>query len=248
VKRDLRPLWAAVAVLIVDHLTKWATVRYFFPRVPDSLMSDGVRNWIASANPSGPLLAPTGPEYLIGTAVPQNIIDSQLLLWLLSNHPREPVTVIPHCFHFRYAENTGAAFSIFAENPIILTLLSTAALIGIFWWFWITPRTERLMRLCQGAIIGGALGNLIDRWTRGFVVDFIDWHWKDVYHWPTFNIADSAIFVSVCVLSAYLIFWAKPHDEEKTNNEDSGDGENQSKAKKKKNPKIRAKNKARSSG
>ncbi|GAB4311121.1 MAG: signal peptidase II [Candidatus Sumerlaeia bacterium] len=120
-----------------------------------------------------------------------------------------PVSIIPGCFHLRYAENTGAAFSMFSGQPLLLTLISTAALGGIVGWFLSTPPSERLVRLCQGLIIGGAAGNLIDRYTRGSVVDFIDWHWKDVYHWPTFNIADSAIFVAVWTLVVYFLFLAR---------------------------------------
>lgn len=152
----------------------------------------------------------------LSAAVVVLVID-HLTKWLAVRYlmGAPPVTIIPNCFHLFYAENKGAAFSMMSGNPVLLMILSSAALGGILWWFWTTPVEERLVRLCQGLIIGGAVGNLFDRYTRGYVVDFIDWHWKDVYHWPTFNIADSAIFVSVITLSVYFIFFAKHPDDAK---------------------------------
>ena len=55
-------------------------------------------------------------------------------------------------------------------------------------------------------ILGGAIGNLIDRLRFGFVIDFLDFHWKEVYHWPAFNVADSAIVVGVSILLIQSFF------------------------------------------
>lgn len=57
-------------------------------------------------------------------------------------------------------------------------------------------------------VLAGAIGNLIDRLRFGFVIDFLDFHWKEVYHWPAFNVADSCIVVGVCVL--FILSWGKP--------------------------------------
>ena len=64
--------------------------------------------------------------------------------------------------------------------------------------------TKRVLSL----VLAGAIGNLIDRLRFGFVIDFLDFHWKEVYHWPAFNVADSCIVVGVCVL--FVLSWGKP--------------------------------------
>ncbi|MHB1844859.1 MAG: signal peptidase II [Deltaproteobacteria bacterium] len=118
---------------------------------------------------------------------------------------RHGVTVIPSCFHFVYAENTSAAFGILQAIPyelrrVVLTGFAVAAilvLVGLV----ATGRIQRgWTAAATGLILGGAVGNVIDRIRYGFVVDFIDWHVADHYHWPTFNVADSGIVVGVFVL------------------------------------------------
>jgi signal peptidase II len=69
--------------------------------------------------------------------------------------------------------------------------------------------------MVYGFVLGGATGNLYDRYFRGYVIDFIDWHAGDMYHWPTFNIADAAIVVAVALLAIELLFFQKPPDREK---------------------------------
>ena len=115
------------------------------------------------------------------------------------------VTVIPGCFHLVYAENSSAAFGILQALPyelrrIVLTGFAAAAilvLVGLV----VAGRIQRgWTAAATGLILGGAVGNVIDRIRLGYVVDFIDWHVGDHYHWPTFNVADSGIVVGVFVL------------------------------------------------
>lgn len=121
-------------------------------------------------------------------------------LVVASLHPYQIKTVIPGLFNLTYAMNTGVAFSMFAQYDtnwsryffIGINLLAVAGFtIAYFrmeknWWNTIP----------FALIAGGAAGNVIDRWHYGSVVDFLDVH-VGIHHWPTFNIADSAICVGV---------------------------------------------------
>jgi signal peptidase II len=113
------------------------------------------------------------------------------------------IVIIPGFLDFTYDENTGAAFSLFQNHPTALTAVSFVIAGMIFWWYWTTPRAHRGTRIALALVLGGAVGNLIDRVVRGAVVDFIHAFYGR-YHWPTFNVADSAI----CIGIALLILWS----------------------------------------
>ena len=109
------------------------------------------------------------------------------------------VIILPGCLDLRYAFNEGAAFSMLHGRFYLLTFLSLGALIFLIWWVYTSPAKSRWLWASFGIIIGGALGNLIDRIVRGGVVDFIDAYWRK-YHWPTFNVADSCICVGLGII------------------------------------------------
>jgi signal peptidase II len=109
-----------------------------------------------------------------------------------------------------YAVNTGAAFSIFPNQKYLFIVITLSALIGILFYYFKAKEDSKLFTVGLSLIFGGACGNLIDRVLYGYVIDFLDLHWKDVYHWPTFNIADSAICTGVGLLMLYLFM----HQEE----------------------------------
>jgi signal peptidase II len=124
--------------------------------------------------------------------------------------PARPVVVIPDLFHLVLVMNPGVAFGIFAGVPSgwrwIVTLFSlTALMLLASLAFRVLPRGSVVARVAIGLVFGGAAGNLLDRWRFGAVVDFIDVFWRG-YHWPAFNVADSAITVGVCLLAAELAF------------------------------------------
>ncbi len=110
---------------------------------------------------------------------------------------RAPLVLIPDCLRLDYATNTGAAFSMLAEHTGMLTLLSAAVSAIIVIWAVRLGPAEWGCRIALGLILGGAVGNLIDRAVLGYVIDFISAHWHYKYFWPTFNIADSAVCVGV---------------------------------------------------
>jgi signal peptidase II len=107
--------------------------------------------------------------------------------------------VVPH-FNLVNMHNTGVAFSMFNTAPAaIFILLAAAVSIGIFVWLKRHPRDHRLVACAFAFILGGALGNAIDRAARGFVVDFVQFY---VGNWSfaAFNVADSAITVGAALL------------------------------------------------
>jgi signal peptidase II len=107
--------------------------------------------------------------------------------------------VMPH-LNIVHMRNTGAAFSMFRNAaPVVFILLGTAVSIGILWWLRRNPRGQSLVAVALSLILGGALGNVIDRATRGYVIDFIDCYWGD-WHFAAFNVADSAITIGAGLL------------------------------------------------
>ncbi len=121
------------------------------------------------------------------------------------------VQVVSGCFQLAYAENRSAAFGILGFLPLELrrNLLTGFAVVALLVLLALLAR-GRIRRtgraVAPGRSRGGAIGNVIDRVRLGYVVDFIDWHLGDSYHWPTFNIADSGIVVGVFVL-LWISYW-----------------------------------------
>lgn len=117
----------------------------------------------------------------------------------------ESVPVIRDIFHITYVRNTGAAFGIFRDvpelfrklfflsMPPIAMVIITAMLRGV-------DNADRWQIFSLSLIFGGAVGNYIDRLRFGYVVDFLDFHYKDAWTYPAFNVADSAIVTGVCLL------------------------------------------------
>jgi signal peptidase II len=114
----------------------------------------------------------------------------------------ERVEVLP-VLDFTLLHNTGAAFSILAgasgwQRNFFIGLGSVVSL-GLIVWLWRLPRGERLLPISLALIVGGAIGNVIDRVLHGYVIDFIHAHWGGAY-FPAFNIADSAITIGAVLL------------------------------------------------
>jgi signal peptidase II len=118
-------------------------------------------------------------------------------------------TVIPGFFDIIHASNRGAAFSMFAEStspwrPFFLIGLSLAALVLVAGILRNASRLDRPTALGLSLILGGALGNVFDRIVSGAVTDFLDFY-VGAYHWPAFNVADSAIVVGSGLLLLGLL-------------------------------------------
>ena len=113
----------------------------------------------------------------------------------------ESMTVVPGFFDLTRVHNTGTAFGFmngvdFPFKPAVLACVAVAALGGLGFYAASLPREQRLARTGLALILGGAAGNLIDRVSRGYVVDFVDVYWSGWHFWA-FNVADAAISIGV---------------------------------------------------
>ncbi len=126
---------------------------------------------------------------------------------------QKPFVIISRVLEFSYLENTGAAFSSFAGKQTLLICLTTVVTLLLLWKYLTLPGGKRFvpMRLCMLLIISGAVGNLIDRVSRNYVVDFIYFVPID---FPKFNVADIYITVGVAVLAFLLFFRYSDEDME----------------------------------
>ena len=118
----------------------------------------------------------------------------------------ESVAVIPDFLDFTRVHNTGAAFGMlntvdFPFKAVVLSLVALVALGGVAWYAATVPLGDRLARVGIAGVLGGAIGNLIDRATAGYVLDFVDAYWNGWHFWA-FNVADAAISVGV----VFMIF------------------------------------------
>jgi signal peptidase II len=124
------------------------------------------------------------------------------------------ITIIPGFFNITHIHNPGGAFGFMAHQDsslrnLIFISLSSLAIGFIIYFYKNTSRTHPLLASGFALILGGAIGNLIDRVRFGKVVDFLDFYVKN-YHWPAFNVADSAITVGITVFIFHLLFKKMP--------------------------------------
>jgi signal peptidase II len=122
----------------------------------------------------------------------------------------ESVQVIPGYFNITYVRNTGAAFGIFSKShelfrQIFFLSIPPIAVGIILYFMYSVAENDWLQIYALSFISGGAIGNYIDRVRFGYVVDFLDFHFQNIYSWPAFNVADSAIVGGVSVLFLILI-------------------------------------------
>lgn len=137
-------------------------------------------------------------------------VTKQLVHLNLDLH--ETVRVLP-ILNLTQMRNTGAAFSMFSSaSPLFFVTLGVAVSVGILWWLRRHPRGETLVAVALSLIQGGALGNVIDRVYRGYVVDFLDFHIGECgwCHWPAFNVADTAIVIGAGLLILDMYYKTGP--------------------------------------
>lgn len=109
---------------------------------------------------------------------------------------------------FEYIENTGAAFGVLEGRGVVLTLIAGAIVAALVWTYARAGRSSPVLAASLGLLVGGALGNIIDRVRLGYVVDFVA-----VGVWPKFNVADSAVTIGVLMLA-----WTMARDEKHAHN------------------------------
>jgi signal peptidase II len=130
------------------------------------------------------------------------------------------IQIIPGFFRLTHTENTGAAFSLFADSPAhwrnaALVAFSVVAMVIVALLLWKQTRALTTTGIALSLILGGAAGNLWDRLTSGRVVDFLLFYIKQ-YQWPVFNLADSSIVIGASLLVIKILFHKAPPDQRPT--------------------------------
>jgi len=147
--------------------------------------------------------------FVVATAI---LVTDQLTKWYI----REAlplygqITVIDHFLHIVHVRNTGGAFSLLAGSNDLFRIpfflgASAIAIGALIYFLRQVHADQRILQFALASVLGGALGNLVDRLVRGSVTDFILAHWYE-YHWPAFNVADSFISIGVTLLLLQSIF------------------------------------------
>jgi signal peptidase II len=146
-----------------------------------------------------------GTRTVIATIAAVVTLDQATKWWVeQSMYLHQSVPVIEGVFNLTYVRNPGAAFGLLADTswavrvPFFMAISVVALVLLLFILRSLGPEQVAL-RVALAGVLGGAVGNLIDRVQNGEVIDFLDLHWRG-YHWPAFNVADSCITVGIAVL------------------------------------------------
>jgi signal peptidase II len=139
---------------------------------------------------------------IVAAVVALDQVTKTLVDRLLELH--ESRSILPGLVSLTYVRNRGAAFGIFSDADVpyqaaLFSVISLLALLAIAVYALRLPSRDRLPQTALALVMGGALGNLIDRSLHGYVIDFVDVYYRH-HHWPAFNVADSCISIGVCLL------------------------------------------------
>lgn len=115
----------------------------------------------------------------------------------------QSIPIIRNILHFTYTTNTGSAFGLFKGLNLIFVLFSIIVIFAIFYFIKKIKNLTLLLQFAIGSLLGGTIGNLIDRLFYGYVIDFIDFR-----IWHVFNAADS--FITISVIFLIILLWNKP--------------------------------------
>ncbi|HYU40670.1 MAG TPA: signal peptidase II [Vicinamibacteria bacterium] len=140
--------------------------------------------------------------WIAGVVVALDQVTKALVDDFMTLH--ESHTIVEGLVRLTYVQNRGAAFGILSEaglpyQSLMFSVVSLLALLAIALYAWRMPVQSRLPQTALAMVMGGAVGNLLDRARLGYVIDYVDMYWGP-HHWPAFNVADSAITVGVALL------------------------------------------------
>ena len=128
-------------------------------------------------------------------------MDQLIKYYILNNFNHgQSLAVIKGVFHLTYVQNTGAAFGIFKNANTFFIIVSIAIILFLLVYRYYYLKSNVYINISIALIIGGAIGNLIDRILLNYVVDYLDFR-----VWPVFNLADSAIVVGAGILTIYIL-------------------------------------------
>jgi signal peptidase II len=150
-------------------------------------------------------------QIFLGLAAAVFVLDQLTKAWLVSFlAPGERVQVLGDYLRLVHSQNSGALFGLFRDQAIIFAVVSVGV-VGAIVWFHRTSGRNTLLSVALGLLLGGALGNMADRFRLGYVVDFVDLGIGG-FRWYTFNVADSAISgaILLLLLSAFVTDRPRP--------------------------------------
>lgn len=139
------------------------------------------------------------------------ILDQVSKLFIIRNLPlSSSLNIFPGFFNLTHIHNRGAIFGFLSQSRsqvvyYLLMLASLVALSLVIYYFFKTPHEEKFLEISLSLILAGALGNLIDRIFRGYVIDFLDFYVRK-WHWPSFNVADASVSIGAVFLIFILLF------------------------------------------
>jgi len=142
--------------------------------------------------------------YLLTLAI---LVLDHLTKWSINTSfdSRRSFEIIPDYLRINRVYNTGVAFGYFSDfhaawKPYALGAMAVIAVVVILIYGMRMPSERTMLQLALSITMGGILGNFLDRMVHGFVVDFIEFHVRDSFYWPTFNLADTAISIGIALL------------------------------------------------
>lgn len=153
------------------------------------------------------------PLYLIIAAVVV-AFDQFTKYWMARTlQEGDEINVISGFLRFSYTENPGIAFGMLSDGNVkwLLVFISVAAIVAVTYYMLRTPASNTLLMWSLALLAGGICGNLIDRVRMGRVIDFIEVYYKS-YHWPVFNIADTAITIGAALMAIELFLSPQPSE------------------------------------
>ncbi len=149
------------------------------------------------------------------------VVDLTSKWWVANTLALQYYPVLDGIFTIHYVRNEGIAFGLFHSfesqwKPVVLSVMAIIAVVIVLYYIWQTPVEERRVFASLGMLLGGILGNFVDRLFHGYVVDFLEFHWQDSFSWPTFNIADAAITTGVILIIYESFFGRQEHRQQET--------------------------------
>jgi signal peptidase II len=146
-----------------------------------------------------PVILPVAAIVFAVDRITKNLAETRL-----SGVPGHSVPVLGDFLRFSLSHNTGAAFGVLQNQAVLYVIIALVVVVVSVGYYRYLPRDNHLLTVCLGMQLGGAVGNLVDRFQHVYVVDFIDVGFGSL-RWPWFNVADSCIVVGICVLAGYLV-------------------------------------------
>ena len=140
------------------------------------------------------------------------LLDQGTKLWALTSlKPIHNMTLVEGFMDLTFVENRGVAFGMFSGQRWFILLLTGIIAVGLIWFYVTMPKKKEYfpLRVSLVLVLSGAIGNIIDRLFRGYVVDFFEFTF---FEWPVFNVADIYVVVGVILLALMIVFVVKDED------------------------------------